>query len=228
MNSKITKVFFFLRGRIVRITKPNKNYSLYPISTKFGLDRGTAIDRIYIEKFLNENSKFIKGRCLEIHDNFYTKRFGGRKVTKSDILDIDKRNKEANIHADLKNLKNIIRDDTYDCFILTHTLGLIDEYEKAVSESQRILKPGGTLLVTLAAINRVSDLEHNYWRFTKASAKYVFGKYFEGKKLNVQSYGNVLAAQAFIVGMSAQDLKEKELSFNDPHYPIVIAVKAQK
>jgi hypothetical protein len=37
-----------------------------PISRLFGFDRGTPIDRYYIEKFLIEKKKDICGRLLEI------------------------------------------------------------------------------------------------------------------------------------------------------------------
>jgi len=49
---------------MVRVKTP-VNYSDLltnkPISTVFGLDRGTAIDRYYIEKFYNENKDLISG-----------------------------------------------------------------------------------------------------------------------------------------------------------------------
>src|SRR4051794_37443694 len=48
-----------------------------PISTVFGFDRGTPIDRYYIETFLSKNADDIRGRVLEIGDNSYTVRFGG-------------------------------------------------------------------------------------------------------------------------------------------------------
>src|SRR5258708_1276969 len=36
-----------------------------PISTSFGFDRGTPIDRYYIENFLGRNAGDIRGRVLE-------------------------------------------------------------------------------------------------------------------------------------------------------------------
>ena len=39
---------------------------LQPFSTVFGSDRGTCIDRYYIERFLAANSSDIHGRVLEV------------------------------------------------------------------------------------------------------------------------------------------------------------------
>ena len=74
-----------------------------PVSRNFGYDRGTPVDRYYIEKFLEENKADIRGSVLEIKDRNYTERFGGMKVSFSDILDIDSSNKSATIYADLRD-----------------------------------------------------------------------------------------------------------------------------
>ena len=62
-----------------------------PVSTVFGFDRGTPIDRYYIEKFLKANSSFIKGDVLEIAENDYTKKFAKGDHT-SHILHFDDSN----------------------------------------------------------------------------------------------------------------------------------------
>jgi hypothetical protein len=62
---------------------------LSPFSRCWGLDRGTPVDRYYIERFLAKNADDIRGRVLEIADNTYTLRFGGAQVRQSDILHVD-------------------------------------------------------------------------------------------------------------------------------------------
>ena len=57
-----------------------------PLSTQFGFDRGGPIDRYYIEKFLSLNAHSIRGRALEVGDNEYTTRYGGSKISASDIV----------------------------------------------------------------------------------------------------------------------------------------------
>ncbi|MEA1926202.1 MAG: methyltransferase domain-containing protein [Patescibacteria group bacterium] len=214
--------------------RPKSKYFLFPpkhsldsISCCYGFDRGTPVDRYYIEKFLEENKDEIRGRCLEITDNVYTRRFGKNRVKKSDVLDIDKKNNKANIHGDLRDLKEI-KNDVYDCVIATHTFGVIDEYQKAVKECYRILKPGGTLVATVSALGVAVELEKSFWRFTETSVRYVFGKFFGQENIKVCSLGNVLSGQAFWVGLAAEELSEEELNYNDPRYSIIVGVIANK
>ena len=201
-----------------------------PISNIYGLDRGQAIDRYYIENFLNANQKYIKGYCLEILNNNYTLECGGNKVAQSDILDIDSNNSNATINGDLRNLENI-HDGVYDCIILTQALQFIDDYESAIKECCRILKPRGVLLVTLPSISRidcVAKVEGDYWRFTIASANYIFNKFFQKNNLEIEAYGNCLVGQSFWVGLAQEELSRKELDYYDPNFPCLITIKAIK
>lgn len=220
------------RAYTMKMIKPKENYflatkSVKPLSNKFGFDRGEPIDRYYIEKFLQENKNLIKGTCLEIGDNRYTKKFGENRVFKSDVLDIDKKNKKANKIANLKNLKSI-KSNTYDCLVITHVLGMIDDYNLAISEMKRVLKKGGALLVTVSSFSPSFDIKYNFWRFTQTGAQYSFNKHFEKKNVQVFTFGNVLSGQCFWVGMAQEELKKQELDYNDPHFPCIIAVKAIK
>ena len=72
-----------------------------PLSRSWGYDRGTPIDRAYIEQFLASHSEDVRGACLEVLNADYTHRFGGERVTSSDVLDINPANTAATIVADL-------------------------------------------------------------------------------------------------------------------------------
>ena len=225
-KSKLLDLIRTIRAPIFRIIKSSR---FEPISDKYGYDRGTPIDRIYIESFLDENKGCIRGVCLEIHDDAYTKKFGGSNVSKGDVLDIDIKNSLANIHGDFRNLKEVIADNTYDCLILNHTLNLIDDIEAAIGECHRILKPGGVLLVTLPGpIAPVNDQLLSHWRLTHNSARYLFAKCFNKNNLNIKTYGNLIAGQAFLAGLAAEELTKEQITHHDPRFPITIAVKAVK
>lgn len=223
---KILSLIFKLRAMVTRFIKPKASYFLAPISDKYGFDRGTPIDRYWIENFLSENKQYIQGRVLEVTDNTYTKRFG-RNVTQSDILDINIKNKMANIHGDLRNL-NGVESNTYDCVILTQVLGMIDDFDAVIKECHRILKKGGTILTTSSAISPTYIPNESYWRFTPNGLKFAFGKHFDKQFLTVSSYGNVLAGQAFWVGMSQEDVTNKVLKFNDPRFPCISGLVGTK
>lgn len=229
-KSHCKKILSYIRAVTMRCLKPLSHYyrfpvrSLSPLSTKFGFDRGTPVDRFYIESFLREHKKRITGVCLEIHDSHYTDIFGST-IAKKDVLDIDSQNRQATIYGDLKALPQVA-SETYDCIILTHTLGLIDEYEKAIQECFRILKKGGSVIVTVPAMGVAQDPKLAFWRFTARSSEYVFKKYFT--HVEVSSFGNVLSGQAFWVGAAAEELTDDELRHNDPRYQIVVGIVAQK
>src|SRR5215210_6981680 len=52
-----------------------------PLSANYGLERGTPVDRVYIERFLKTHAEDIHGRVLEIRDPRYTRAFGNDRVT---------------------------------------------------------------------------------------------------------------------------------------------------
>ena len=202
-----------------------------PISQSFGLDRGLCIDRYYIEHFLEQCSGDIKGEVLEVGDDVYTVRFGGERVTKSDVLHVTEDNARATIVADLTQAEQI-PSDAYDCIVLTQTLQFIYDVRKAIQTLYRILKPNGVLLVTLSGVNRISryDMDRwgEYWRFTTLSASRLFEEVFPPTRVTVQAYGNVLAAVAFLHGLAATELRQEELNYCDPDYDILIAVRVVK
>jgi SAM-dependent methyltransferase len=160
-----------------------------PLSDGFGFDRGTPVDRYFIERFLDENRSAIRGRVLEMKNTRYTQRFGA-DVTERDGLDIDAANREATIIADLA-AADAVPADTFDCFLLTQTLQYIYDTRAAVAHAHRILRPGGVLLCTVPTISRIEAgfLDTEYWRFTRASAFRLFGDLFGTHNVVVRTYG---------------------------------------
>jgi SAM-dependent methyltransferase len=218
------------KTRLARIRRPKFTYLLRPptkpISNCHGFDRGTPVDRHYIEAFLEENSSLIRGLCLEVTDAGYTRRFG-REVQRVDVLDINPGNKQANIICDLRRLDRI-DDETYDCFILTQVLQYIDDLDAAVAEVARILKPGGSVLVTLPALHVMEPLHPHFWKFSTHSARYLFGKHFPADHLDVRGWGNVATGVASLVGLSQEDLPKRHMECHDPEYTCTISVRATK
>jgi SAM-dependent methyltransferase len=203
---------------------------LEPVSRQFGLDRGRPIDRYYIENFLARHAEDIGGRVLEIKDSALTRRYGGERVTVSDVLDVDENNKRATIVADLTRADHV-PSNTFDCIICTQTLHFIYDISSAVSTLQRILRPGGILLATFPGIGQTScqNLHENYcWALTKLSARRLFEEAFPATDFEVEARGNVLAAVAFLEGLAVRELRKEELDYHDPDYELLISVRAVK
>ena len=203
-----------------------------PLSRTFGCDRGgLPVDRHYIEQFLASTSRDIRGHVLEIGDDRYTRAFGGSGVTASDVAHAEEGNPDANLVADLASGRGLT-PDAYDCVILTQTLHCIFDIHAAVRTLHGVLRPGGVALVTLPGISQISryDLEHwgDYWRFTSLAAEKLFAPVFGPQRVTVCSYGNVLAATAFLYGLTCNELRRRELDARDPDYEVIIGVRAQK
>jgi SAM-dependent methyltransferase len=205
---------------------------LTPISGVFGRDRGLPIDRYYIEQFLAANASDIQGRVLEIGDAFYTTKFGGDRVTHSDVLHVRAGNPLATIVADLTRADNI-PTDTFDCIILTQTLQMIYPLRAALAHVQRILKPGGVLLVTGSGITKIARREGiddwgEYWHITGQGAQHLLQEFFPAANVHVQIYGNVLTAAANLYGMAAEEFTSDALDYCDADYEVLVTIRAQK
>lgn len=201
-----------------------------PFSTDFGYDRGGPVDRYYIEGFYQKESGSIKGRVLEIGDNEYTLRFGGERVSKSDILHVDESNPAATFVGDLSHAPHI-PDNLFDCIVLAQTLHLIYDFKGAIQTCHRLLKPGGTLLLTVPYITSIDHGEWKktwYWAFTDKAMQKIFREEFPAASLEVKSYGNVFAASAFLYGMGLPELDKNKLDHHDQHYQVIVSVKAVK
>ena len=129
-----------------------------PVSRVFGFDRGTPIDRYYIERFLGTQAEDIRGRVLEIGDDRYTREFGGSRVTRSDVLHVVAGNPQATIVADLTHADDV-PSESFDCIVCTQTLQMIVDVEAALRHLARMLQPGGVLLTTSSGINRICRRE---------------------------------------------------------------------
>jgi len=220
-----------LRQRIRRVIRPAWLGTLRrttPLSDRWGYDRGRPIDRYYIEQFIAANRSDIRGRVLEVKDHLYTDRYGC-DVVSADVIDNDAQNPNATIVADLAAATSV-PDHTFDCCIVTQTLQYIFDVSAAVRELHRMLRPGGTLLVTVPVVTRLDPLAAypDYWRFTTDSCARLFGSVFGDSHVSVAAHGNVLAAVAFLEGLAQEELNRSELDSHDPLFPVVVTVRSVK
>lgn len=201
-----------------------------PVSENWGYERGQPVDRRYIESFLERFRSDIQGRVLEIESDDYSRRFGDDRLTKVDVLDIDPENRAATVVADLAQADDV-PSASFDTIILTQTLQLVYDLRAAIGHLHRMLAPGGTVLATAPGI---TSLDHETWSdiwawsFTPYSMRRLFEESFERDQVQVEAFGNVLAATAFVHGLSVEDLTMEELDAVDRHYPVIVAVRARK
>lgn len=199
-----------------------------PISNRFGTDRGVAIDRVYIERFLGDNRSDVRGMVLEVGHDMYTRQFGEDRVVRSDVLGPEA-GPGITLVGDLTCPEDL-EPSRFDCVIMAQTMPFIYDSLAVASTLHRVLKPGGVLLATMPGITRISPLEEkkwgHYWSFTTMSADRLFGQVFGPDNVEIASFGNVLTASAFLYGLAAEELTPRELSVNDPAYQVIVGVRA--
>lgn len=204
---------------------------LAPISATWGFDRGTPIDRFYIDRFMLAHQDDVRGRVLEIANPKMTLRYGGDRVTRSDVLHPVPAPAPVTLVGDLATGAGL-PTAAFDCAIVTQTLLLVYDVHAAVRTLHRILAPGGVALVSVPGITKISreDMDQwgQYWSFTSASARKLFEESFAPERVQVEVYGNVLAATAFLHGIAAEELADDELLHRDRDFQTLIAVRAQK
>jgi len=201
-----------------------------PVDANWGFERGTPIDRVYVERFVEGHVGDIRGRVLEIAAPDYTTRFG-QAVTSVDVLMAEEGNPEATIVADLTDAPQI-PDGAFDCAIVTQTLQFVYDVRAALATLHRVLAPGGVLLATAPGLTKISPHEDavygEWWHYTARSLRRLAGEAFGEGNVEVASYGNVLAATGFLYGLAASDLDEVELDARDPLFEVVVTLRAVK
>ncbi len=201
-----------------------------PIDPNWGFERGTPIDRVYVESFIGSHAADIRGRVLEIAAPDYTSRFGSG-VEKVDILMATEGNPQATIVADLTDAPHISAD-SFNCAIVTQTLQFVYDVRAAFATLHRVLAPGGVLLVTVPGLTKISPPEDEewgeWWHYTSRSALRLAEEAFGGEAVEVRSYGNVLSASGFLYGLAASDLRPEELEAHDRLYEVIVGIRAVK
>lgn len=201
---------------------------LRPFSERYGHDRGTPVDRYYIDAFIAAHAADIRGHVLEVADRRYTGPYGSAADT-VDVLDVDPRNDHATIIADLDD-PGALPPASFDCVVLTQVLQYTASPEIAVATLWQSLAPGGVLLLTVPAIAKVDhSLEtSDSWRILPVGARRLVERVCHGAEADVVGRGNLLAAMAFLLGVACEELRAAELDVDDPLYPLVTCVRVRK
>lgn len=200
-----------------------------PFST-WGASRGGSIARVYIAEFLEQHAGDVRGRVLEIAGDEYIRRYG-TGVTRVDVLDVLPDNPKATIVADIADAPEV-PDNSFDCVLITQVLSWVYDVRAPLRTAHRILRRGGVLLATTPGIARIAPVESElfgeWWHFTSMSAKRVAEEAFGQGNVEVESFGNVLAAAASLYGLGTYDLSPRELAVRDPAFELVVAIRAVK
>lgn len=206
------------------------NMPINPFSRQFGKGTGTAIDRYYIEKFLNEHRDVIHGDIMEIGSHAYTCQFGSN-IQHAYALHINGWGEKDTIIGNLVTGEGI-EAEFVDCFICTQTIQMIYSIHEVIKNIYGSLRPGGILLLTASGISQLSMNDYNnwgeYWRFTEQSMRKLMEEYFDPKRIQIETYGNVKTTMCFLYGIPKENLKQEDFEYNDVQYPLIVSAFCQK
>src|SRR5690242_7014070 len=104
-----------------------------PACRNFGWERGTPVDRYYIEKFFHENRQVIQGNLLEVGDASYSRKYAGAGESDFNVLQHEAQGdaSAATIIGDLAD-RATLPESVFDCFICAQTFQYTFDLNKAV------------------------------------------------------------------------------------------------
>lgn len=199
-----------------------------PFSDNFGFERGTPVDRFYLHRFLDQHRHLITGRVLEIQLPGYTNLYG-HDLTATDSVDI-----AAGAYAgltyltDLAQSDQVIPDASYDCFLLPNTLCVMRDIEGCLRQALRVVKPGGVILATSAALVPLTGDSPDYWHLSAAGWRELAARAWPGCEVRVEQHGNCLTATAAMLGLALEELTPSELEYDDPRFPVLVTLYCRR
>ncbi len=202
-----------------------------PLSTHWGFQRGTPIDRVYLEAWISENRRHISGSVIEVKDNDLATRFGSG-LTRVDVLDIDPDNPEATIVADLAE-PGALPTGAYDCAVVTQVLQYVSSPVAAAGNLIGSLHPGGTLLLSVPGVSPCEheSLGNDRWRFLIAGVEQILGDASRGFSVEttISTFGNAATVLGVAAGTVAEEGFRRYIAAdNDPHYPLLICARVTR
>ena len=199
-----------------------------PFSDRYGNDRGSAIDRYYIDRFVAEHAADIRGHVLEVAEGRYA-RVHPDAITVLDILDIDPRNDEATVIVDLDDAGSLPRR-TYDCIVLTQTLQYLFDPVVALTNLWDALAPGGVLLLSVPVTARVDPdlVDRDAWRVLAPGLEQLLHRTCDGGEITVTTAGNLLSSIAFLLGLATEELHPDELAEDDRNHALVTCARVRR
>jgi len=192
-----------------------------PMSATYGFDRGTPIDRYYVDRFFTAHRDLIKGRLLEIQTRDHIRRYG-TEVAAADTLDISP-DFDPTYCCDLAQAGQV-PSGSYDCFLLPNTLCFLRDLDAALREARRIVRPGGAILATVPGFVPLTPDVADYWHASADGWRVVAARVWPDCKTTIETHGNCLAAAAAMYGIAVEELTARELDVDDPRYPVLVTI----
>lgn len=88
-----------------------------------------------------------------------------------------------------------LQDASFDCVLFTQVLEHLEDREHVLGEMNRVLKPGGIILITVPFMFPAHGLPHDYARFTIQGLEAIFAKQYDiVERMAAGGAGTVMAS----------------------------------
>jgi SAM-dependent methyltransferase len=158
------------------------------------------------------------------------RRFGGERVIHQDVLHLRAGVSGATINGDI-SAAGTLPAARFDCIIFTQTLHLVFDMRAAIDQLHAALRPGGVLLLTtpgISPIDRGEWADSWFWSLSSAALARLLALRFDMASTEMETFGNVFAATAFLQGICCEEVDVGRLLPRDKAYPVVITARAER
>ncbi|MBN2004374.1 MAG: class I SAM-dependent methyltransferase [Anaerolineae bacterium] len=115
----------------------------------------------------------LTGRLIDIGcGDMPFRDYVGSQVTAYDSLDVAPRSEDVTFVGDVHDMRMIASAD-YDAAVCFEVLEHVADPFQAMSEIARILRPGGTFIISVPHLSRLHDVPHDYYRFTRYGLRHM-------------------------------------------------------
>jgi SAM-dependent methyltransferase len=174
-----------------------------PVLKQIGRPLSAKLTRITLDRFIAAHA--TTGLTLDVgaQNSPYGALFPNRIA-----LDL-RPGRGVRVRGDAQHLG--IRSDTFDAVLCTEVLEHLPEPQRGIDEMRRVLKPGGTLVLTTRFLFPIHDAPHDYFRFTKYGLRHLL-RDFEILELAEETDAvGTLAVLLQRLGMQAETLRATPL-----------------
>ncbi len=151
------------------------------------------LDRILLRSQIKSAMPCIKGRVLNVGSGAVE-----RYKLLSDVTEYIRMDIEKGQNVDVVGRAEAIPfpDRSFDSIISTQVFEHVENPEQAAREFGRVLKKGGSVLVTVPQWNELHEEPHDYWRYTRYGLQSLFERHgFKLVSMDQRGGYHILRAQ---------------------------------
>jgi len=115
------------------------------------------------------------GRVLDAGCGYQPHRKCIEALASYDSIDVEKKSETQTLVGDIQNMADV-GSETYDTVVCSEVLEHLPDPEHAIREFRRILKPSGTLILSVPFLSRLHEEPHDYYRYTRYGLRILLGR----------------------------------------------------